>query len=270
MRRIGPGLVLLVSALWVSLVVNAPIDSTTLAEDGWEAIDRGPELVGTAIVINTLGTAIIVGGTGWSVWRYWRRGQHRNRMIGCALICAGTLAVAAGGSLTRLGHYEYLYIAMSVGIALIFLGVLVARQPDQAAPTVEVDGPGEVAMPPASALAFVQDLLLNRSDAEIDAICTEWSVPRDDAPALSRTDARRAWRLRSLLPAKVVAAFDAQPVSARRQVTILYHDVLVWERTGRDEIAEITPGDAAGTPARKLQQGATGVLIEPVQGHIRT
>ena len=256
MRRVGPGLVLLVTALWVSLVVNAPIDTARLAEDGWEAIDRGPELVGTAIVINTLGTAIIVGGTGWSVWRYWRRGQHRNRMIGCALICGGTLAVAAGGSLTRLGHYEYLYIAMSVGIALIFLGVLVARQPDQAAASVDMGGPGvAVSAPPANALAFIQDLLLNRADAEIDAICTEWSVPRDDAPALSRADARRAWRLRSLLPADVVVAFDAQPVSTRRQVTILYHDVLVWERAGREEITEIVAGADAAAPVRKAQQG---------------
>jgi hypothetical protein len=259
MRRIGPGLVLLVTALWVSLVVNAPIDAARLAEDGWEAIDRGPELVGTAIVINTLGTAIIVGGTGWSVWRYWRRGQHRNRMIGCALICAGTLTVAAGGSLTRLGHYEYLYIAMSVGIALIFLGVLVARQPDQVAGSVDVEGPGLAATaPPGNALEFIQDLLLNRSDAEIDTICSEWSVPRDDAPALSRTDARRAWRLRSLLPSPVVPVFDAQPVSTRRQVTILYHDVLTWERAGRDEITEIVAGADAATPVRKAHQGAAG------------
>jgi hypothetical protein len=257
MRRIGPGVVLLVTALWVSLVVNAPIDTPRLADEGWEAIDRGPELVGTAILINTLGTVIIVGGTGWSVWRYGRRGQHRNRMTGCALICAGTLAVAAGGSLTRLGHYEYLYIAMSVGIALIFLGVLVARKPDVAAASVDVASPrSSTGKVPASAIEFIQDLLLTRSDAEIDAICTEWSVPRDDAPALSRADARRAWRLRSLLPTTVVTAFDGQPVSTRRQVTTLYHDVLVWERAGRDEITEIVASAEGATPVRKAHQGA--------------
>ncbi len=62
-------------------------------------------------------------------------------MIGCACIALGTIAVGAGGTLTRLGHYEYLYIAMSGGVALIFAGVLWTRRPDLVvASTGQVDG----------------------------------------------------------------------------------------------------------------------------------
>jgi len=61
-------------------------------------------MVAITILINSVGTMIIVGGAGWSAVQYWRRGTHRNRMVGCALICMGTLIVAAGGSLSRLGY----------------------------------------------------------------------------------------------------------------------------------------------------------------------
>jgi len=263
MRRFGVGVTLLVTALWVSLVVNAPIDASRLANDGWDAIERGPEMVAVTILINSVGTLIIVGGTAWSVIRFWKRGTYRNRMIGCALICAGTLVAAAGGSLTRLGHYEYLYIAMSIGIAMIFGGVLAARRPERSRED-ESAAVGDVGtMAPATArhvprlmpesvsgLAFVQELLLDRDDAEIDAICTEWSVPRDNTPVLTRNEARRAWRLRVVLSPEAVIRFDVQTVGAKRQLAVLYHDVLTWERPARDDIAEITSPPEATATAR--------------------
>lgn len=252
MRRFGVGATLLVTALWVSLVVNAPIDRARLAADGWDAIDRGPEMVAITILINSLGTAIIVGGTAWSVWRFWRSGTHRQRMVGCALISVGTLVVAAGGSLTRLGHYEYLYIAMSIGVAMIFGGVLVSRRPDQARVPAAIDEPvPALALANTSGLAYLHELLLDRDDAEIARICAEWSVPRDPAAVFSRNDARRAWRLRLLLTTDAVAHFDDLPVGARRQLTALYHDVLTWERTGREEIAEIVTAPESVPSARQ-------------------
>jgi hypothetical protein len=265
MRRFGVGGTILVTALWVSLVVNAPIDGSRLEEDGWEAIDRGSEMVAVTILINSVGTLIIVGGTAWSVWRFWRSGSHRNRMYGCALICTGTLAVAAGGSLTRLGHYEYLYIAMAAGVAMIFGGVLISRRPDSAIVGEVLPGEAGKVQPassrpvsrqrpaPASVtgIGFIQELLLTRDDVGIDAVCTEWSVPRDDSPVLSRADARRAWRLRSALPSDAVGRFDSQAVAAKRQLSTLYHDVLAWERPVRDEIAEIVATPESAGAARQ-------------------
>jgi hypothetical protein len=212
-------------------------------------------MVAITVLINAVGTLIIVGGTAWSVWRFWRSGTHRNRMIGCALICGGTLAVAAGGSLTRLGHYEYLYIAMSIGVAMIFAGVLSSRRPDGAAMPATTNA-GEVLPTPApgalgpTALAFVQ-ALLEHDDAEIDRVCAEWSVPRDGAASLSRSDARRAWKMRAALPADAMRRFDAAPVTTRRQLSVLYHDVLTWERPGREEIAELVAPPSEGQGASR-------------------
>ncbi len=206
MRRFGVGATMLVTALWVSLVVNAPIDNARLAEDGWDAIERGPEMVAVTILINSIGTLIIVGGTAWSVWRFWRSGTHRHRMFGCALICAGTIAVAAGGSLTRFGHYEYLYIAMAVGVAMIFGGVLVSRRPDapavlanrepSVAPAIAVEiaggEPVKSALSAVSGIAFVQELLLDagRCGDRCDLHGVECSTRIGDGPVAQRRSAR--------------------------------------------------------------------------------
>lgn len=268
MKRFGVGGTLLISALWVSLVINAPIDESRLADEGWEAIERGPEMVAISLIINIVGTLVIVAGTGYSVWKFRKSGTNRNRMWGCSLILVGTLAVAAGGSLTRFGHYEYLYIAMAFGIGLIFAGVLLSRRPDQARVALQPEQ-AEVAMEmdtamvvpeadavpvaaAADALAFVERLLRRPAD-DIDVICTEWSVPRDPADAMSRSDARRAWRFRSKLSPEAMALFDEQPVAARRQVATLYHDVLAWERVGRDDIAEFMPSSEGVGLVRKSE-----------------
>jgi hypothetical protein len=252
MRRFGVGATLLITALWLSLVASADVDTTKLEADGWRALDRGSEIIATSVVIDSLGTLIIVGGTAWSVWRFRKLGTHRNRMIGCALICIGTMVVAAGGSLTRLGNEEYLYIAMAVGVALIFWGVVQTRRPESgvvSVPAAETgvnlsrgpESPVVNAGGATSAVAFIEHLIA-RDDAEVDRVCTEWSVARDETPVLTRSDARRAWRLRTQLEPAAIDRFDRLPVAARRQLATLYHDVLSWERPTRDEIAElVTP-----------------------------
>ncbi len=276
MARFGAGSTMLVTALWVTMVWSAPIDRTRLAVDGWDAIERGPEMVAITVAINSIGTAIIVGGTAYSVWRFWRTGVMRNRMVGCALICAGTLVVAAGGSLTRLGHYEYLYIAMSAGIGLIFLGVLGARRPetsssavpkgsgaavmladgvmsskDQRGRTRTSERGSEPVFATNPAVAYIEAALLPLDDTELERVCAEWSVPRDASMALSRHDARRAWRLRRMLGDDAARMFDAHTVGARRQLTVLYHEVLAWDRTNPEEITElVTPTEQS---ARSLQ-----------------
>ncbi|MDQ4099137.1 MAG: hypothetical protein M3121_01395 [Chloroflexota bacterium] len=287
MRRFAPGIALLLSALWVSLVLGAPIDAARLSDEGWEAIERGPALVTLGITINSLGTAVIIGGLGYSIWRFQRRGGFRNRMIGCALIALGTLVVAAGGSLTRLGHYEYLYIAMAAGVTLIFAGVLWTRRPDVgtvAIPMEEAAQPagtahtGASAVTPATnghanghqelvgvpttdraddeeprpapneAIQFIEDVLLPLGDGAIVARCAEWSVPADDRPTLSREEARQAWRLRCRLAPAARRRFDAHGVAARRQLAVLWAEVLTstdepatgpWEA----EPAEMDPDD---------------------------
>ncbi|MGC4105481.1 MAG: hypothetical protein QM753_03880 [Thermomicrobiales bacterium] len=262
MRRFGVGATLLLTAFWVSLVVNAPIDGARLADDGWEAIERNGFMVAVTVAINAIGTLIIVGGTAYSAWRFWRKGIMRNRMIGCLMIALGTLAVAAGGSLTRLGHYEYLYIAMSIGVAIIFVGVLWTRRPEGVAASspmrtsvastpvasgvslMPVAGASEndVASAAASiapvssdaatittALGFVEGALLPLDEAGIDRTCVEWSVPRDARAVMERAEARAIWAFRSRLSPAGATRFDALGVPARRQIAELYATVLAPE-----------------------------------------
>lgn len=243
MGRFAPGAAILLTAAWVTLVLDAPIDANRLQADGWEAIDRSGALRVMAISINSAGTAIIVGGLLWSVWRFWQTRTQRSRMIGCVLIVAGTLAVAMGGTLTRFGQYEYLYIAMSLGITLIFAGVVWTRRPerpiaiDLASATseapVSVVAAG-LAMPeaaiesgvPVPELAFLAENIHKRSGDELREWLASWSVTLDDEPAMSRRDARQAWRLRKELPPGAQSRFDGLAVPERRGLVVLAADVL--------------------------------------------
>jgi hypothetical protein len=123
------GFMVVLTALAVALISRAPINGD-VASEGWHALERGVGLTLLTIGINTVGTLILVGGLVYSSVSFMRRGIMRNRMIGCLLIALGALTVAAGGTLTRLGSDQFLYIAMSLGIGLIFMGYMRARQPD--------------------------------------------------------------------------------------------------------------------------------------------
>jgi hypothetical protein len=127
------GLLLVLTALAVSLVSKASVGAD-VDTAGWEALERSSGLTLLTMFLNISGTIILVGGLVYSAVSFKRRGIMRNRMIGCLLIAAGALSVASGGTLTRLGSHQYLYIAMSIGIALIFAGYVQTRKPD-AVPT---------------------------------------------------------------------------------------------------------------------------------------
>src|SRR5262245_33478596 len=83
--RFAPGATLLVTAVAATVVFNASVDETRLADDGWKAIARGPALTALAISLNTAGTLVVIGGALYSAWRFRRSGTHRHRMIGCVL-----------------------------------------------------------------------------------------------------------------------------------------------------------------------------------------
>lgn len=124
------GFIVVLTALAIALISRAPVGSDVSTE-GWHALERTAGLTAMTIAINAGGTLILVGGLAYSVLGFVRRGVMRNRMIGCLLIMSGALTVAMGGTLTRLGSHQFLYIAMSLGIAQIFTGYLRTRQPDR-------------------------------------------------------------------------------------------------------------------------------------------
>src|SRR5215213_4367001 len=129
MPAITPGVSLLIVALAATAVWSAPIDSARIPAVGWQALERGPFLVALAAIINAGGTTVLVGGVLYSAWKLRVGGGSGRRAAGCVLIAVGTIAVALGGTLTRFGRPEYLYLTMALGIAIIFAGVVLTRPP---------------------------------------------------------------------------------------------------------------------------------------------
>lgn len=122
-------IMLIVTVIAVVLLDRAGVDQARIqagADPGWSAIDKPALLTGLAVSVNSLGTLILVVGAAYSA-------VYRRFPLANSLIAAGTLIVAGGGSLTRLGHYEYQSIGQAIGLIVIFFGFLMtaaaARQP---------------------------------------------------------------------------------------------------------------------------------------------
>lgn len=255
--RIAPGVALLVTALAVTLVLDTPVDSALLAEEGWRALDAAAGLTALTISINTIGTVVLVAGALYSAWRFRRLGIQRYRMIGCVLIAAGTVMVALGGTLTRFGRHEYLYIAMSFGVATIFAGVLQTRRTDTArtpavadqaviaslqqtasgrqtaTPQIRQATRPELVDQGEPGMTYLRDRLLPLPEAELVEQCAIWSVPPRPIEHFTRDEARLVWALRLRLPADSQGAFDALTPSAQLQIAELYFEVLLAPATPR-------------------------------------
>ena len=222
-------------------------------------------MIALAVAINGLGTAVVVGGALLSAWRFRQRGGHRHRLAGCLLIALGTLVVASGGTLTRLGQREYLYLAMAAGVAIIFAGYLEARRPVPTAagtasglpkPATVTAGDSAIGEPAAArgalvrlpvrrpervspaaggaaapptvdpAIAFLEQRLLTLDEAALSAACHVWSVEPPVADRFDREQARRVWALRLRLSPTGQGALDALAVPTQLQLAELYHEVL--------------------------------------------
>lgn len=243
LARIGPGVALFMVAVAVALISDAPIASDRLAPEGWHALERGPALIAVTVALNVGGTAIVVAGALYSAWQFWRRRIFRHRMIGCVLIALGTLTVASGGTLTRFGQPEYLYIAMAIGVTVIFAGYLEARRREAPVTRAASGAGGLTARPPSPpalhqnghpgsgppadpAIAFLTKLITLDDAAQIAERCAFWSIEPEDVGRFDRDQARRVWGVRLRLPAEFHAAFDRLPASTQIQLADLYLEIL--------------------------------------------
>jgi hypothetical protein len=78
---------------------------------------------------NTYALFMLVGGAAWSAWRYRRKtGRSGPRVTGNWLIAIGALLPGIGGSFTRAGMVEVLYVTEIVGLSLIYLGYRVISE----------------------------------------------------------------------------------------------------------------------------------------------
>ncbi len=72
--------------------------------------------------INLYAVAFLAGGAALSAWKFLRVPAARNRYLGNILIATGAILPAIGGTATRFGYVEVLYVTELVGLILIFAG----------------------------------------------------------------------------------------------------------------------------------------------------
>ena len=119
------GIVVAVAAVFVYLTpVTAPPPETyrlTGAVMDWQWVRAFSPFV------NIYAFLFLVGGAVWSAWQYRSAPEARSRYVGNVLIAVGALLPGIGGSFTRFGYVEVLYVTELVGLSLIFWGYLVMR-----------------------------------------------------------------------------------------------------------------------------------------------
>lgn len=72
--------------------------------------------------VNTYAFIFLVGGAVVSALHYRRREGGRSAFLGNALIAVGAVLPGIGGTFTRFGHVEVLYVTEFIGICLIWAG----------------------------------------------------------------------------------------------------------------------------------------------------
>lgn len=78
--------------------------------------------------VNIYAFVFLVGGAFYSAYRYSKERIYRNRFLGNLLIAFGGLLPGIGGSFTKFGYTEVLYVTELIGIILIYSGYASIRK----------------------------------------------------------------------------------------------------------------------------------------------
>ena len=77
--------------------------------------------------INIYAFIFLVGGAIWSAIQYYRAADRPARFKGNVFIATGGLLPGIGGSFTRMGHVDVLFVTELIGLVLIYIGYRVIR-----------------------------------------------------------------------------------------------------------------------------------------------
>ena len=78
--------------------------------------------------INLYALVFLFGGAVYSAIKYFGNDRGRARFLGNILIAIGALLPGIGGTATRFGHVEVLYITEFVGLIAIYIGYEMMRK----------------------------------------------------------------------------------------------------------------------------------------------
>ncbi len=84
--------------------------------------------------INSYAFVMLVGGAALSAWRYRATPGAENRVRGNIAIALGAILPGIGGSFTRFGHVEVLYVTELLGLLLIYTGYRVVTHVPRSQP----------------------------------------------------------------------------------------------------------------------------------------
>jgi hypothetical protein len=142
------------AAVLVIVSVGLGVDAATVSVDAASlgtadgilggAIDRGSLLHIAAVVLNIVGSLVLVGGSAWSAWRLARDRRGVDGVVCNVLLTAGALIIAygfsaaktLGSTLSTLGGFE------ALGMAVMFAGFLSLGRVGQPARAERVAAPG--------------------------------------------------------------------------------------------------------------------------------
>jgi hypothetical protein len=79
-----------------------------------------------SLPFNITGSLLLLGGSAWSVVKFWSKPEYRYRSWANVLIFVGTLIIAGAGSMARAGQTVGLYPGEMVASALLLWGFLKA------------------------------------------------------------------------------------------------------------------------------------------------
>jgi hypothetical protein len=80
-----------------------------------------------SIPINIYSLIFLVGGAVYSAIRYYAKADHQARFKGNIFIAIGGLLPGIGGTFTRMGHVNVLFVTELVGLALIYIGYKIIK-----------------------------------------------------------------------------------------------------------------------------------------------
>jgi len=78
--------------------------------------------------INLYAFLFLVGGAVYSAIYYARKKEMKNRFYGNVLIAIGGLLPGIGGSFTKFGYIEVLYVTELIGLLFIYFGYIIIRK----------------------------------------------------------------------------------------------------------------------------------------------
>lgn len=79
-------------------------------------------------IINVYALIFLVGGAFYSAWKYIKKSGSKYRVLSNIYIAVGGLLPGIGGTFTKFGYTEVLYVTEFLGLCLIYYGYLQTRK----------------------------------------------------------------------------------------------------------------------------------------------